>query len=125
MAEGEFTIMISGADQHELEELEEACRLLRDDLAEIDGLELSDVVGEPPEEGTRSAIVYAVPLSFLVAYYGGKPVVGIYKDVSRILRDWSKRHPDKKAKMEFANGDRYEFTGYSADEITTIVPPRD
>jgi hypothetical protein len=136
MAEGELIITIAGADQHDLEELEEASRQLREELSEVDEVKLSEVTGGPAQEGTRSSAVYTVPAAIMVTIYSAKVALMAAKDikrvqkkltkdvlpqVARIVHDWSRRHQDKHVIVRLSNGSEYDLTNFTADEITSIL----
>jgi hypothetical protein len=136
MAEGELIITIAGADQHDLEELEEASRQLREELSEVDEVKLSEVTGGPAQEGTRSSAVYTVPAAIMITIYSGKVVLMAAKDinrlqkklskdvlpqVARIVHDWSRRHHDKHVIVKLSDGSEYDLTNFTAEEISSIL----
>jgi hypothetical protein len=131
-------VTVAGTPRHTVEELEEACRQLRADLADVDDIELSEVPGEPPEEGTRSGIV-AVETAIFVAYYGGKIAVKGAADlkklkdtvvpaVARVFHLWLARNKDTRAIIRLPDGTEADLTNLSEAEIRTILEhavPRD
>jgi hypothetical protein len=135
MVEDAFTITIAGTDQHDTEELEEAARQLRDELSEVDEIELAGVPGDPAPEGTRGALVDLV-LAFVVTYYGGKVAFGGGRDLmrlerrlrtsvlphmARVIHDWSRRNKDKQAIIKRPDGTEYHLTNLSEDEIASVL----
>lgn len=135
MVDEEFTITIAGTDQHDTEELEEAARQLRDELSEIDDVELAGVPGDPAPEGARGVGTDLV-LAFAVAYYGGRVAFGGGRDlmrleksirtsvlphIARVIHDWSRRNKDKQAIIKRPDGTELHLTNLSEEEIASVL----
>jgi hypothetical protein len=131
MSEYQFLVTVAGTPQHAVEELEEACRQLRDDLSNVEHIELSEIPGEPPAEGTRSAVV-TVSTAILVAYYGGKIAVMGTRDLkrlkeivvpalARVFQLWLGRNKETRAIIRLPNGTEADLTNMSEEGIRSIL----
>ncbi|GAA4672835.1 hypothetical protein [Phytohabitans rumicis] len=135
MVDPQFTVMIVGNDDHTVEELEEATRQLRDELAEVDDVELAGVPGDPPEDGTRGTLTELAAV-IMVTYYSVKTVVGggrelkhlerrvrtvVMPHLAGILREWTQRHKDKRAIIKRPDGTEFDLTNLSEEEIRSIL----
>lgn len=128
MTAPQFIITVAGVEQGDMEELEEACRQLRDDLEEIDGVDLAEVPGEPPPPGTRSSAFVALSAALMVGLYGGKMAVMAKSDLRRIrqkianvLDHWMRRHEKSRAIIKLPDGTEADLTGYGPDDIVSVL----
>lgn len=131
MSEGRFVVAVSGTDSHTIEELEEACRQLWDDLGEVDGIELSELTTEAPEgarSGDLATVSAALVLSLIssrAAFVGVEDYRRIKKAlvpaVARIFSLWLGRNREVKAVITLPDGTHAELTNVSEDGIRDIL----
>lgn len=131
MTDSQFVVTVRGTAAHHVEDIEEACRQLREDLADLDGIELGEVISGPAEKGTRADLV-SVATAILVSYYVGKLVVWSAQDIKRlkavvmprlaqVFHDFLNRHKDKRAIVRLPDGTETDLTHLGEDGIRTIL----
>jgi hypothetical protein len=128
MEEGSFIISVVGLDQQDQEELEEACRQLRDDLEQIDDVELSEVPGEPVAEGTRSPLIPTLGAALFVAIYGRKMALMAKEDVKRVMAQilrvidqWQQRHKNTRVDFKLPDGTEAHVSGFDAESTQSMI----
>jgi hypothetical protein len=124
MTQRHFTVTIAGRDSHDLEDLEESSRRLRDELMEIDGIQIDGVPDGPSRDSTRA--VAEVLAAFAISYYLVRPLA---KELSGVLHLWQQRHRDKRVLVEFPDGSQLEINGHDPagtreliDKIEQTIP---
>jgi hypothetical protein len=131
MDEGQFIVSVVGAAQQDLEELEDACRQLRDDLEEIDDVALTEVIGAAAPEGTRSSAFMTLSATLMVAIYGRKLTVMAADDLKKIKNKivqlakvfdlWLRRHEGTRAIIKLPNGTEADLTGLGPEGIRLVL----
>ena len=107
MTQRHFMVTIAGRDSHDLEDLEESSRRLRDELLEIDGIRIDSVPDGPSRDSTRA--VAEVLAAFAISYYLVRPLA---KELSGVLQIWLQRHRDKRVLVKFPDGSQLEINGH-------------
>lgn len=125
MAENSLTLWVTGADSEGADDIYEASRSLRSDLEEITEVRVSDLMTNEGQEGTRSGLLTQIVAeggaALIVAYYGGKTVRGIFRDVAEIVQRWQDRHKGNRVVLKTADGSVIELHGLSSDEAVTVM----
>lgn len=125
MEEIRFTLLVTGPDPEDLDDLDDAARSLRSDLEEIGDIRVSEVLTTPGEEGTRSGIVTEVlaggGLGLIITYYGGKMVRGISRDVVTAIQNWQERNKGKRVILKNTDGSSIEVHAHSGKDTLSML----
>lgn len=125
MAESSLTLWVTGADSDDADDIYEASRSLRSDLEEITEVRVSDLMTNEGQEGTRSGLLSQIVAeggaALIVAYYGGRTVRGIFRDIAEIVQRWQDRHKGNRVVLKTADGSVIELHGLSGDEAVTVM----
>lgn len=125
MAESSLTLWVTGADSDDVDDIYEASRSLRSDLEEITEVRVSDLMTNEGQEGTRSGLLSQIVAeggaALIVAYYGGRTVRGIFRDIAEIVQRWQDRHKGNRVVLKTADGSVIELHGLSGDEAVTVM----
>ncbi len=125
MDEIRFTLSVTGPDPDDLDSFEDATRSLRSDLLEIRDLAVSDVLTAESPAGTRSGLAAEFltggGVGLAVTYYGGRIVLGISRDVARVLQDWQSRNKGKRVVLKHPDGSSIELNALSERETMSVL----
>lgn len=125
MEESSLTLWVTGAESEGADDIYEASRSLQSDLEEITEVRVSGLKTDEGQEGTRSGLLTQIVAeggaALIVAYYGGKTVRGIFRDVAEIVQRWQDRHKGNRVVLKTADGSVIELYGLSSDEAVTVM----
>lgn len=125
MEEIRFTLLVTGPDPDDLDDIYDASRSLRSDLQEVSDVQVSEVLTNQGEEGTRSGILMEAladgGLGLTVAIYGGKIVRGIFQDIVTAIRNWQERNKGKQVILKDADGKSIELRDLSGEEALSVL----
>jgi hypothetical protein len=125
MEEIRFTLLVTGPDPDDLDDIYDASRSLRSDLQEVSDLRVSEVLTGQSEEGTRSGILMEAladgGLGLTVVIYGGKIVRGIFQDIVTAIRNWQERNKGKQVILKDTDGKSIELRDLSGEEALSVL----
>lgn len=115
----QFELIVTGiADSHD-DDLDDASRNLRDDLLEVEGLEVTEAARGPAPAGTRGA-AELVLATIVVAYYAYRNA-RYTVDLARVLRQWLDRNKGKRATLRYPDGTEIELTDLSESAMRDAI----
>jgi hypothetical protein len=115
----QFELIVTGiADSHD-DDLDDASRNLRDDLLEIEGVEVTEATRGPAPAGTRSA-AELVLATIVVAYYAYRNA-RYTVDLARVLRQWLDRNKGKRTTLRYPDGTEVDLTNLSEPAMREAI----
>ena len=115
----QFELIVTGiADSHD-DDLDDASRNLRDDLLEVEGLEVTEATRGPAPAGTRGA-AELVLATIVVAYYAYRNA-RYTVDLARVVRHWLDRNKEKRAAIRYPDGTEIDLTGLSEEDMRAVI----
>jgi hypothetical protein len=115
----QFELIVTGiADSHD-DDLDDACRNLRDDMLDVEGVEVTEATRGPAPTGTRGA-AEVVLATLVVAYYAYRNA-RYTVDLARVLRHWLDRNKGKKASLRYPDGTEVDLTDLSEQEMHAAI----
>ena len=115
----QFELIVTGVADSHVDDLDDACRNLRDEMLEVDGLEVADAVRGPAPAGTRGAaeLLLATLVVVYYAYRNARYTV----DLARVLRHWLDRNKGKRAILRNPDGTEIDLTNLSEAELRNAI----
>jgi hypothetical protein len=119
----QFELIVTGvADSHD-DDLDDACRNLRDEMLDVEGVDVTEASRGPAPTGTRGA-AELVLATLVVAYYAYRNA-RYTVDLARVMRQWLDRNKEKRATLKYPDGTEIDLTNLSEEELRAAIEQAD
>jgi len=124
MEEIRLTLLVTGPDPEDLDDLDGVARSLRSDLQEISDIRVSEVLTTRGQEGTRSGIVTEYiaggGLGIIITYQ----VSTVVRDIVKTIQNWQNRNEKNRLIMKEMDGSSVELHGLSEEGALRVLETR-
>jgi hypothetical protein len=115
----QFELIVTGVANSHDDDLDDACRNLRDEMVDVEGVEVTEAARGPAPAGTRGA-AELVLATLVVAYYAYRNA-RYTAELARVLRQWLDRNKEKRATLKSPDGTEIDLTNLSESEMRTAI----